>query len=56
MTCSKGERGGIGSPKWPGAIMVPFEKYMAIMPVGGNIHKIWALYTLVLVLLGVGVE
>ena len=24
LTCSKGERGGIGSPKWPDAIMVPF--------------------------------
>ena len=21
--------------------MVPFEKYTAIMPRGGNIHKIW---------------
>ena len=41
LSCSKGGMGGIGSPKWPDAIMVPFEKYTAIMPRGGNIHKIW---------------
>ena len=41
LTCSRGEIGGIGSPQWPDAIMVPFEECTAIMPRGGNIHKIW---------------
>ena len=41
LTCSKGGMGGIGSPQWPDAIMVPFEECTAIMPRGGNIHEIW---------------